>query len=184
MPSETDRPDAAAGRFSGVPLVLLRLLGAVPLRLLQGLGALAGVVACLLSSSYRRKLRANLRQAGYASTADALRAAAQAGRMVGELPFVWYGAPAAFARRVFCDDLPVLEAAEATGAGIVFLTPHLGAFEAAARFYARRAPLTVLYKPPKQAWLQPLLAECLPPYQQLSQYAIRAPRHSEPDRHS
>lgn len=43
------------------------------------------------------------------------------------------------------------------------------------------------YRPkqtPVPGWLQPLLAECLPHYQQLSQYAIRAPRHSEPDRHS
>jgi len=158
MSSETHRPDADAGRPAGAPLALLRLLGALPLRLLQGMGALIGVAACLLSPGYRRKLRANLRQAGYGSATDALRAAAQAGRMVGELPFVWYASPAAFLRRVSCDDVQVLEAAEAAGRGIMFLTPHLGAFEAAARYYASRAPLTVLFKPPKQAWLRPLLA--------------------------
>jgi len=134
----------------------MRMLGSLPLGLLRALGAALGVAACLFSAGYRRKLLANLRTAGYGSAADAWRAAAEAGRMVGELPFVWRRAPAELARHVVCDDLALLEAAEARG-GIVFLTPHLGAFEVIARFYASRAPITVLYKPPRKTWLRPLL---------------------------
>jgi len=168
MPVEHESPDpaagqraprsagSAAGQRGSVLVPAMRLLGALPLRLLRAVGAALGVAVCLLSPGYRRKLRANLRTAGYGSAADAWRAAADAGRMVGELPFVWRREPAELARHVVCDDLPVLEAAEAAG-GIVFLTPHLGAFEVTARFYASRAPITVLYRPPRKAWLRPLV---------------------------
>ena len=49
---------------------------------------------------------------------------------------------------------------ERRGRGIVFLTPHLGCFEVTAQYYANAgagAPLTVLYRPPRKAWLAPLV---------------------------
>jgi len=51
----------------------------------------------------------------------------------------------------------------ALGRGVVFLTPHLGCFEIAAQAYARRYgqakyPLTVLFRPPRKAWLRALVA--------------------------
>jgi KDO2-lipid IV(A) lauroyltransferase len=51
----------------------------------------------------------------------------------------------------------MVEAAWQRGEGILFLTPHLGCFEITAQYYAAHAPITVLYRPPKQAWLQPLI---------------------------
>ena len=42
-------------------------------------------------------------------------------------------------------------------ASIVFLTPHLGCFEITAQYYASHAPITVLYRPPKYAFLQELI---------------------------
>jgi KDO2-lipid IV(A) lauroyltransferase len=135
----------------------LRLLGALPLGLLRSVGAALGIAVCLLSPGYRRKLRTNLRIAGYPSLGAALRAAAESGRMVGELPFVWRRAPVELACHVVCDDLPVLDAAREAGGGILLLTPHLGAFEVAGRFCASRAPITVLFKPPRQAWLRPVV---------------------------
>jgi KDO2-lipid IV(A) lauroyltransferase len=131
-------------------LTLFRLLSRLPLRVLRGLGAAAGLAVYALSAGYRRKLRANLAQAGLREPGLARRAAAEAGRMVGELPFVWFRPPAEVVARVACDDIAVFERAEGAGRGIVFLTPHLGAFEIAARYYASRAPVTVLFKPPKQ----------------------------------
>ena len=78
--------------------------------------------------------------------------------MAGELPFIWMRPSAAIARRVHCDDLAVLEAAERAGRGILFLTPHLGAFEVTARWYALRAPITVMFRPPRKPALGALLA--------------------------
>jgi len=158
MPVETDRTEPPGQHGGNALVAVLRVLGALPLGVLRAVGAVLGLAVYLVSPGYRRKLRANLRTAGYLSVADALRAAAEAGRMVGELPYVWSRSPFELARHVVCDDLDVLDAAEAGGGGILFLAPHLGAFDVAARYYANRAPITVLFKPPRQAWLRPVVA--------------------------
>jgi KDO2-lipid IV(A) lauroyltransferase len=137
---------------------LASALASLPLGAARGLGAAAGLAALALSASYRGKLRANLGRAGYRGVALMLRAAIEAGRMAGELPFIWMRPSAAIARRVHCDDLAVLEAAERAGRGILFLTPHLGAFEVTARWYALRAPITVMFRPPRKPALGALLA--------------------------
>jgi Kdo2-lipid IVA lauroyltransferase/acyltransferase len=49
------------------------------------------------------------------------------------------------------------EAGLARGKGIIFLTPHLGCFEITSQYYASHHSVTVLYRPPKLRWLQPLL---------------------------
>jgi len=79
---------------------------------------------------------------------------------MGELPWVWTRPLAQVAARVDCrpDDIRVLEDAERAGRGVLFVTPHLGAFDVAARWYATRAPIIVLFKPPRKTWLQPLVA--------------------------
>ena len=132
-------------------------LSRLPLGAARGLGAVAGLAAFLLSPGYRRKLRANLGRAGYTGMRPVMHAAIEAGRMAGELPFIWMRPPAAIASRVQCDDEAVLEAAERAGRGILFLTPHLGAFEVTARWYARRAPITVMFRPPRKPALGALL---------------------------
>ncbi len=138
-------------------LRIFRLLARLPLPLLHAVGALLGLLVYLGSAGYRRKLLANLAVAGLPR---ALRwsCARHAGRMVAELPWIWFRPRRCVAQRVHCDDLAVIEAAEREGRGVLFMTPHLGAFEVTARWYALRAPITVLYKPPKQAALAGVLA--------------------------
>ncbi len=144
-------------------LAAFRLLARLPLSWLQTAGAGLGRLVWLLSGEFRAKTRQNLRQAAsfdaaLADPALAGRSAAQAGRMVGELPWVWFNRPESLRARVVCHDLAVLEEVEAAGRGILFLTPHLGAFEVTARWYAGRAPITVLFKPPKRSVLSRVLA--------------------------
>jgi KDO2-lipid IV(A) lauroyltransferase len=55
------------------------------------------------------------------------------------------------------DNYELVEQALAAGRGIVFLTPHLGCFEITAQQVALRTRLTVMYRPPKQAALKPLM---------------------------
>lgn len=135
---------------------LFRLLSLLPLGMLQALGGLLGLAVFAASPTFRRRTASNLRRAGLS---DGLRwrCAMQAGRMLGELPWIWFRDGAGVAARVQCADLAVLEAAEREGRGVVFLTPHLGAFEVTARFYAARAPITVLFRPPRQPALAALL---------------------------
>lgn len=127
----------------------LRIIGHVPLGLARAVGSVAGIGAWLFSPGYRRKLNDNLRMAGYGPGPVRRRAIMEAGRMVAECPYIWAHAPRVIGRQALVTDTDVIEAAERRGKGVLILTPHLGSFEMAARFYAARRPITVLYKPPK-----------------------------------
>ena len=41
--------------------------------------------------------------------------------------------------------------------GIIFLTPHIGAYEVASIYYASQRPLTILYRPARKLWMNDLL---------------------------
>lgn len=140
--------------------LLFRLLGFLPLRLLHGLGALFGRAAYLASPTYRRHTRENLALAYDPAAAAAIlpSAVAHAGRGVLELPYLWTRPKAEVVGLVTqVTGWELIEAAWQRGDGILFFTPHLGCFEITAQYYASRAPITVLYRRPKQAWLQPLI---------------------------
>jgi KDO2-lipid IV(A) lauroyltransferase len=139
---------------------LMRVWACLPLGTVRYFGAIAGRATWWLSPSYRGKALANLRRAGYRDPTLAIRAAAQAGRMVAESPWIWFRPSWASVDRVCCEpaDLEMVAAAERAGRGILFLTPHLGTFEITPRWYGRRAPITVLYKPPRRPVLAPVMA--------------------------
>lgn len=140
--------------------LLFRLLGRLPLRLLHALGTLFGWTAYLASPTYRRHTQENLALAyGPAEAAAILPAAiAQAGRGVLELPWLWTRPkPDVVALVTQVTGWELIEAAWQRGDGILFFTPHLGCFEITAQYVAARAPITVLYRKPKQAWMQPLI---------------------------
>ena len=159
MPEPADSPQPSVpGARPGWPLRIFRAAGRLPLPVLRALGAATGVLAWALSGSYRRKVNANLAIAGYGTLGARLRAAAEAGRMSAELPWIWTRSLAEVAARVRCDDHAVLDDAEAAGRGILFLTPHLGSFEVTARYYAQRAPITVMFKPPRKRWLDEVVS--------------------------
>ena len=136
---------------------LFHLLAKLPLCLLHGLGSVLGWLSFLLSPRYRRKFRENVAQAGYRWT-SVRGAVGGAGRMVGELPRLWLGAP------THCEweNDACVDRAYAAGRGVIFLTPHLGCFEItaqglASRYAERYGPLTVLYRPARQQWLAKLM---------------------------
>lgn len=136
---------------------VFRCAAQLPLWLLQGLGWLLGWASFLLSPTYRRRFRENRVQAGL-SRAQVRGAVGAAGRMVGELPRLWLGAPV----RCEWENDACVDTAYGAGRGVIFLTPHLGCFEIsaqalAARYAPRHGPLTVLYRPARQAWLAQLM---------------------------
>ncbi len=141
-------------------VTLIRSLFAVgsrlPLFVLHTLGSVLGWLSFLLSPTYRQRLLANAQQAGQ-PRAVALRSVAQAGRLVTELPRLWLGAPVSLRWQ----GAEHIEAAQAAGRGLLFLTPHLGCFEVTAQAYAARfgatRPMTVLYRPSRQVWLRDLV---------------------------
>jgi len=141
---------------------LLRLLARLPLSWLHRAGAVLGWAVYGLSPTYRRRLKENLYGSGLCDGAPACRklvrqVAAETGKGVIELIAVWFGPDEKISGRVRCDTWGVVEAARRGGKGLIFLTPHLGCFEISALYGAQRLPITVLYRPPKLRWLEPLM---------------------------
>ncbi|MGE4241692.1 lysophospholipid acyltransferase family protein [Ramlibacter sp.] len=129
------------------------LLASLPLPLLHRLGAAVGWLAFLMSPTYRRRFRANAREAGY-DFSRVRAAVAEAGKMVAETPRLWFGAP------VPCEwsGADLVRRAQAQGRGVIMLTPHLGCFEVSAQSFAQVfGPITVLYRPARKAWLRDLV---------------------------
>lgn len=138
-------------------VLLFRLLSFLPLPVLHAIGAALGWIVYLSSPRYRQRLKANLAQAGFGKHLHA--AVGEAGKSALELPFVWCASPDRVLNKVRIENWNVIDDALAAGNGIVFLTPHLGCFEVSAQIAAARMPLTVLYRPPKQAALKPLIED-------------------------
>lgn len=134
---------------------LFRILNWLPLSVLHNLGALAGWLNWLLSPSYRRLLRENLTQAGMPEYRN--EALVASGQMLFELPKIWLRPQDEVMERIAkVSGQEYVDAAWAAGKGILYLTPHLGCFEITAQYLASHRPITVLYRPPRQKWLQPL----------------------------
>jgi len=92
---------------------------------------------------YQRILRRNIVESGKAGT---------------ELIPVWFRPVAPAVKLVVsAEPIALVEAAERRERGVIYLTPHLGCFDAAALWAAQRRPITVLYRPPKMKALQPLI---------------------------
>lgn len=138
----------------------LRLLGRLPLASLHRVGAALGWIVYRASPTYSRRLRENLYASGVcADEAQCLallrQAISEAGKGVAELLALWFG-PLERLQSMIVErnGWDTVEAARARGKGILFLTPHLGCFEITALYGAERLPLTILYRPPRQRWLE------------------------------
>ena len=138
--------------------IFLQGVSKLPLALLHALGILLGWLIYGMSPTYRRHLRENLAQAGYHDARTRRAAIAAAGQMIMETPAVWFRPHASVAALVrSTEGVEAAFAARAQGKGVLFLTPHMGCFEVAAQWAATRMPMTILYRRPKMAWLDPLM---------------------------
>jgi KDO2-lipid IV(A) lauroyltransferase len=142
---------------------LLRLAARLPLRWLHGLGAALGWLVYWGSPTYAHRLRDNVHKSGVAQAGEVARlqnrVIAETGKGAVELAALWFASDAKIQQWAHCDSWHVVEQARQPGQGIIFLTPHLGGFEICAQYIAQRMPITVLYRPPKLPWLEPLMIE-------------------------
>jgi len=142
---------------------MLRLLALLPLSWFHAAGILLGWAVYLASPRYAARLRENLAQSSLGGDEDSKQlllhqCIAESGKGVMELIPIWFGKPEKVAALVRdCHGWEHVEAGLAQGKGIIFLTPHLGCFEISALYAAQHFPLTVLYRPPKLAWLGALM---------------------------
>lgn len=142
-------------------LFLFKFLGRWPLPVLHLMGVLGGWLAWLLLPGYRRRWAENTALAEVQGRAR-WASIGEAGKQVAELPRLWFGAPVP----VGWEGAAHIQAALHHGQGMLFLTPHLGCFEITAQAYAQRfgavpaqpRPMTVLFRPPRKAWVAQVLA--------------------------
>jgi Kdo2-lipid IVA lauroyltransferase/acyltransferase len=142
-------------------LTVFRLLSRLPLWALHRLGGWVGWLTYAASPTYRRRIQANAAKAGIPPL-QWRPAVAQAGRALLELPFLWLRPPhEPLLPRVRFEDEHLLADALSLRKGVLLLTPHMGCFEMTAQAIAERfgpvQPITVLYRPARQPWLQPLV---------------------------
>lgn len=112
------------------------------------------------SGSYRRRIKENIALAlGRPANAEELAATAkETGRMMLELPFVWQRPREEILGHVIeVVGWNKVEALRAAGRPMIALTPHLGCFEIISLYIGSHMPMTVLYRPPKQTEIEPIL---------------------------
>jgi KDO2-lipid IV(A) lauroyltransferase len=141
---------------------LLRLLARLPLDWLQRVGAALGWFVYLASPRYAARMRENLAASGIYPDADALQRAlretvSETGKGAVEIAKIWFGDLEEVLSLVHCETWAVLEEAQREGRGLIFLAPHLGGFEVIPVYTAQRIEVAVLYRPPRQRWLEPLM---------------------------
>lgn len=142
---------------------LLWLGGLLPLRVLHALGSVSGDIAWWLKGRERRITEINLalmkaHDGALAGNLDARKVLRETGKSAIEVAKIWSGRPEralALVREVRGADL--FEQALASGKGVIIAAPHLGCWELLSYWLAERTPLAIVYRPPRNAAVEPLL---------------------------
>lgn len=143
------------------------LVARLPLRFLRTVGSIAGGLVYRCAPTYRRRIRENMSLAGYDDETLARRVSRNAGRQALESLWVWYRSPEEVMPRVTVDEetFRIIGDAMRSKRPIVFMTPHVGCFEvlpvwlADVFFEETGRNITILYRPPKKAFLRRLVGE-------------------------
>ena len=145
--------------------VVLRLLSKLPLPAIHGLGVGLGWLAVLSNTKYARLMKQNLAYSQIASNQESFKRIldqniAETGKALLETFAIWFK-PYEKLNKLYqgCSGWEFVEKALKNKQGIIFLTPHLGCFESTSLYYGQFHPITVLFRPPRQAWLMPLIYE-------------------------
>lgn len=141
----------------------LRVAGKLPLSALHRLGALIGRCLWLANGRSRLVTERNLAliesTSGVPATAQRVRAVlAETGKSITEVARIWTGDPTdivALVRNVHGAE--ILEAMQQSGRGLIVVAPHLGCWELLNYWLAARMSLSIVYRPPKRASLEPFL---------------------------
>lgn len=145
-------------------LFFLRVVGYLPLPIAHILGAILGLIHFIFSRKTRKHARLNLSQSNLVSTKNLnkilLKNALENGKGLLETLSLWFKSHnkvITYVKKVH--GWHAVKLALEQGRGVIFLTPHLGCFEITSLYYGAQFPMTVLYRPPKQTWLQPTILQ-------------------------
>ena len=143
---------------------LFRLLARLPLRANHAIGAFLGRLVYFVSPRYRWRLLDNLVASGVASGGRAVRRiaranAAEVGKGATEIAWALFRPgeiPGQVRER---EGWEHIERLRAEGRPILFVTPHLGAYDVAGRYLWAHLPILAMYRPHKIFWIDQLLRE-------------------------
>lgn len=139
------------------------LIAKFPLAITHKMGAVIGYITFYSSKKHANLMRANLRnsklfndEASYQHTLK--ENISESGKAIIETFAIWFRQYEKLKPWMQqCTGWEHVTAAKKRGKGIIFLTPHLGCFEITSIYYGQFDPITVLYRPPRQAWLKPII---------------------------
>ena len=143
---------------------VFRLLARLPLGANHALGAFLGRLVYALSPRFRLRTLENLGASGIGGRGTELarlgRAnAAEIGKGATELAWALFRPADAIARVREARGWEAVQQLHAAKRPIVFVTPHLGAYDVAGRWLWARLPILAMYRPHKLGWVDRLLRE-------------------------
>jgi len=141
----------------------LRLAGRLPLGVLHRIGSACGRLIWLLNGRLRRVTERNLSLLLTQESAETRQRLArevlrETGKSMTEVAIVWSGSPQRaldLVREV--RGQAHLDAALASGRGLIIAAPHLGCWELLNYWLAERMPLSIAYRQPQRPRFEPLL---------------------------
>ena len=144
---------------------MLKLLAKLPLCVVHFLGAALGWISYLSYKKYAKLINQNLKLSKLATNEVLFkktlnRNISETGKAFLEIFAIWFKDYSKLKNWYQgCTGWEYVESALAKGKGIIFLTPHLGCFEITSLYYGQFNPITVLFRPPRQDWLMPLISQ-------------------------
>ncbi|MEW6118700.1 MAG: lysophospholipid acyltransferase family protein [Pseudomonadota bacterium] len=142
---------------------LFKLFARLPLPVLHGFGIVLGWLIYWSPGRHAARMRGNISESGLCTPGRDCRrllhnAIGESGKGIVELLAVWLRPYASVLKLVrHTIGWEHIDAARASGKGIILMSPHIGCFELISLYYASLHPFTAMYKPPRN----PLLARLM-----------------------
>jgi Kdo2-lipid IVA lauroyltransferase/acyltransferase len=139
--------------------MLLKGLSLLPLSLIHWIGAILGGIFHWFKPKVKEILVENLKESLLFAETKALENAVknnvrEMGKTMLESMAIWGSSQKVVLNWINqVHHFEVIEKALIENKGIIFLTPHIGAFEISSIFYASKYPITILYRPSRQKCL-------------------------------
>ncbi len=144
---------------------VIRSLALLPLGAAHGLGFLMGWLFYLIPNRERHNARVNIALCFPSlSTAEQARLVRKSlienAKTIAEMPGIWQGTAASWLARIRPGGgQELVQELLSRGNGVIVLAPHLGCWEAGIHYLAQLAPITALYRPPKERILEQMMIE-------------------------
>jgi KDO2-lipid IV(A) lauroyltransferase len=148
---------------TGFILALLKLLAQLPLSWLHRLGWVIGRLFYLIPNRERRNAQINLQlcfpELEERDRLDLLaRSLEQTGRTLFEITAIWFW-PIERVLALIQGVSGEEHLRRESGRGLIVLSPHLGCWEIAGLYLARRGSVTSLYRPPRKTVFDPIVKQ-------------------------